>query len=79
MAEVQYKFPDNIKDILVCGDIEANGLLEDKREWKGGQLIVHKKVDRVWMACYKIPEAGGACYDFIDDEMLKLHKRALLQ
>jgi len=79
MAEVQYKFPDNIKDILVCGDIEANGLLEDKKEWKGGQLIVHKKVDRVWMACYKIPEAGGACYDFIDDEMLKLHKRALLR
>ena len=77
MAVTQYKFPDNIKDILVCGDIEANGLLEDKKEWKGGVLTVHKKLDRIWMACYKIPEAGGVCYDFIDDEMLKLHNRAL--
>lgn len=77
MAVTQYKFPDNIKDILVCGDIEANGLLEDKKEWKGGVLTVHKKLDRIWLACYKIPEAGGVCYDFIDDEMLKLHSRAL--
>lgn len=79
MADVQYKFPDGIKDLLVCGDIEANGLLEDKKEWKAGELKVHKAADRVWMACYKIPEANGDCYDFIDDEMLKLHKRALIR
>ena len=72
-----YTFPEEIRGAMLYGDIEANGLLEDIKKIEGGQLVIHKAADRIWMACYKMKGKGGHCYDFINDDILKTHRREI--
>jgi hypothetical protein len=77
MTSVIYKFPESAKGANFTFDAESNGLLEIKREYsKAKGLIEAPAATRIWMICHK-NDVTGECFDFIDDEMLKLHKRAL--
>lgn len=74
---IQYKFPKEAYGADLTFDLESNGLLEDKKEFsKSKGLIVHAAADRIWMCCHR-DNKTGICYDFIDDEMLSLHGRAI--
>lgn len=75
-----FEFPQRIKDKKICGDIEANGLLEPKKEYSNATgLVIHPAADRIWMACHKVYGSEDECYDFIDDEILKVFKRSLIR
>ncbi len=79
MTSVIYKFPESAKGANMTMDIESNGLLEEKKEFsKSKGLIISPAADRIWMACHRNAQTGE-CFDFIDDEMLSIHKRALIR
>ena len=72
-----YQFPKEAYGATLTADGEFNGLMEAKSTYsKSAGLIVSPPADRVWMMCHR-DDSNGMCYDFIDDEMLKLHKRAI--
>lgn len=71
-----YTFPDDLKDRLMCGDAEANGLLEPKLSLVDGELFVHPAADRIWMVLH-IDPLTGTRWEFIDQEVLDKHKRAI--
>lgn len=72
-------FPPEAYGADLTFDIEANGLLEDKKEYsKSKGLIIHPAADRIWMCCHRDAETG-ITYDFIDDECLRMYKRAILR
>lgn len=74
-----FTFPIEAHGKPMTFDAESNGLLEEKKEYSESKgLIIHPPADRIWMVCHKDHETG-ICYDFIDDEMLALHKRAILR
>ena len=72
----RYDFPDHLAGAAQVGDIESNGLLEKKLEFKGGELIEHPPADRIWMACHIDPKTKE-CWDFIDDDILEGYGRAI--
>ena len=71
-----YEFPERLSGRRMVGDAESNGLLEQKKVWKSKELIVSAPADKIWMICHIDPETKE-CWDFIADDMLKLHGRAL--
>lgn len=77
--DTDYEFPKEAYGADLTFDIESNGLLEDKKEYSEAKgLIIHTAADRIWMCCHR-DDKLGIHYDFIDDEIYKLQKRALLR
>lgn len=77
MTNIIYKFPNSAKGADLTMDVESNGLLEDKKEYsKAKGLIISPAATRIWMICHR-NDLTGECFDFIDDQILVQHRRAL--
>lgn len=65
-----YTFPESIRGNPMCGDLEANGLLDEKKEIVAGKLVVHPPADRIWM-CFFIDPKTKVRWEFYDDKILE--------
>lgn len=73
------EYPEHVYGADLTFDIESNGLLEEKKTYsKRDGLIISPPADRIWMSCHRDAKTGW-CYDFIDDEMLSIHMRAIIR
>lgn len=74
-----FQFPKTAYGADLTFDIESNGLLEEKKEYSDAKgLVIHPAADRIWMCCHR-DEKLGIHYDFIDDEIFKTQRRAIVR